>query len=150
MQGVSGSELGAGNFLFNQEPVTHNAGTMSIADGAIMPLGGTIDNTGTIALNGAGATTQLEVIASGITLQGGGQVVLSDSDANVISGTAADVTLTNVDNTISGAGQLGGGLLGPEQPGHDHRHRLARAGHRHGRQHRRQLGNAGGDRARAA
>ncbi|PZV35942.1 beta strand repeat-containing protein, partial [Mesorhizobium kowhaii] len=111
VQGVSASELGAINFLFNQEPVTHNGGTMSIADGAIMPLGGAVDNTGTIALNGAGATTQLEVIASGITLHGGGQVVLSDSDANVISGTAADVTLTNVDNTISGAGQLGGGLL---------------------------------------
>ncbi|MER9426870.1 Ig-like domain-containing protein [Mesorhizobium sp. M0317] len=111
VQGISASGLGAGNFLFNQEPVTHNAGPMSIADGAIMPVGGAIDNTGTIALNGAGSTTQLEVIASGITLHGGGQVVLSDSDANVIFGTAADVTLTNVDNTISGAGQLGGGSL---------------------------------------
>ncbi|MER8753731.1 adhesin, partial [Mesorhizobium sp. M1050] len=111
VHGVSASELGAGNFLFNQEPVTHNAGTMSIGDDAIMPLGGTIDNTGTIALNGAGSTTQLEVIASGITLQGGGQIVLSDSDANVISGAAADNTFTNVDNTISGAGQLGGGSL---------------------------------------
>ncbi|WP_341486571.1 VCBS domain-containing protein [Pararhizobium sp. A13] len=117
VQGVSGSELGAGNFLFNQEPVTHNAGTMSIADGAIMPLGGTIDNTGTIALNGAGSTTQIEVIASGITLQGGGQIVLSDSDANLISGAAADIALTNVDNIISGAGQLGGGLLGLNNQG---------------------------------
>ncbi|WP_210333757.1 Ig-like domain-containing protein, partial [Mesorhizobium sangaii] len=117
VQGVSASGLGAGNFLFNQEPVTHNAGTLSIADGAVMPLGGAVDNTGTIALNGAGATTLLEVIASGITLQGGGQIVLSDSDANVISGTAADVTLTNVDNTISGAGQLGGGLLGLNNQG---------------------------------
>ncbi|MFD2053585.1 VCBS domain-containing protein [Mesorhizobium calcicola] len=117
VQGVVASDLAAGNFLFNQEPVTHNAGTMSIADGAIMPLGGVIDNTGTIALDSAGSTTQLEVIASGITLQGGGQIVLSDSDANVISGTSADVTLTNVDNTISGAGQLGGGLLGLNNQG---------------------------------
>ncbi|WP_210240532.1 Ig-like domain-containing protein [Mesorhizobium sp. B3-1-3] len=117
VQGVSASELGAGNFLFNQESVTHNAGTTSIADGAIMPLGGLIDNTGTIALNDAGATTQIEVIASGITLQGGGQIILSDSDANVISGSAADVTFTNVDNTISGAGQLGGGLLSLDNQG---------------------------------
>jgi len=36
---------------------------------------------------------------------------MSDSDANVISGTLPSVTLTNVDNTISGAGQLGGGQL---------------------------------------
>ncbi|TPK83423.1 hypothetical protein FJ936_21040, partial [Mesorhizobium sp. B2-4-13] len=117
VQGVSASELGAGNFLFDQEPLTHNGGTMSIVDGAIMPLGGTIDNTGTIALNGAGSTTQVEVIASGITLHGGGQIILSDSDANVISGTAADVTLTNMDNTISGAGQFGGGLLGLNNQG---------------------------------
>ena len=40
-------------------------------------------------------------------LQGGGQVMLSDSDENFISGSASGVTLTNVDNTISGAGQLG-------------------------------------------
>ncbi len=31
----------------------------------------------------------------------------------MISGTAADVTLTNVDNTISGAGELGAGPTSP-------------------------------------
>jgi hypothetical protein len=44
-------------------------------------------------------------------LEGGGQVVLSDSSENVISGTVSDVTLANVDNTISGAGHLGGGQM---------------------------------------
>jgi hypothetical protein len=38
-------------------------------------------------------------------------VILSDNDANAIFGTASDVTFTNLDNTISGAGQLGGGQL---------------------------------------
>ena len=70
-----------------------------------------INNLGTIALNGAGATTELELIQHGITLQGGGQVTLSDSGANVIIGTAPDVTLTNADNTISGAGLIGGSQL---------------------------------------
>jgi len=37
--------------------------------------------------------------------------VLSDSDANIISGTSSDVTLNNEDNTISGAGHLGNGEL---------------------------------------
>jgi hypothetical protein len=37
--------------------------------------------------------------------------VLSDSTENTILGTTADVTLTNVDNTISGAGQIGAGQL---------------------------------------
>ena len=109
--GVSAAQLGAGNFVFNEEPVTQNAGTMSIADGAIMPLGGIVENTGTIALNGAGGATQLEVIVNSLTLKGGGQVTLSDSDGNLIFGGAPDAVLNNVDNTISGAGQIGGGQL---------------------------------------
>src|SRR4029078_379273 len=44
-------------------------------------------------------------------LGGGGQVTLSDSGDNVISGTLDSVTLTNVDNTIAGAGQLGAGHM---------------------------------------
>ena len=93
--------------MFNQTPVTNNAGTMTIGDGAMLPLSGIINNTGTIALDSAGNTTTLELIQNGITLQGGGQVILSDSDANFISSAFPGVTLTNVDNTISGAGQLG-------------------------------------------
>jgi len=46
-----------------------------------------------------------------VTLHGGGQIVLSDSDANIISGTSSSVTLDNEDNTISGAGHLGNGEL---------------------------------------
>ncbi len=76
-----------------------------------MPFSGVITNAGTIALNSTGDETDLQLIEHGITLQGGGQVVLSDNSANAISGTASDVTLTNVDNTISGAGQLGAGQL---------------------------------------
>jgi hypothetical protein len=44
-------------------------------------------------------------------LHGGGQVILSDDDHNVISGTASNVVLDNVDNRISGAGQIGGAQL---------------------------------------
>ena len=51
----------------------------------------------------------LELIEHGITLQGGGQLTLSDNAWNVILGTDPSVTLTNVDNTISGAGQIGEG-----------------------------------------
>ena len=84
---------------------------MVISDGAILPLSGIIDNTGTIELNSTGSGTLLQLIQHGITLQGGGQVILSDSGDNVISGTVDDVTLTNVDNTISGAGQIGAGQM---------------------------------------
>ncbi|MEV8650736.1 Ig-like domain-containing protein, partial [Mesorhizobium ciceri] len=117
LDGVHSSALTGSNFVFDQTPVINNAGTMSIGDGALLPLSGTINNTGLISLDSAGNDTLLQLIQHGITLQGGGQIVLSDSDANMISGTAADVTLTNVDNTISGAGQLGGGLLGLNNQG---------------------------------
>ncbi|HZN84939.1 MAG TPA: hypothetical protein VFC01_35380, partial [Mycobacterium sp.] len=109
--GVDAAALGASNFAFNQEPVTNNPDTMVVSDGAMLPLGGIVNNTGTIALDSDGAETKLELIQHGITLQGGGQFTLSDSGGNVILGTDPSVTLTNVDNTISGAGQLGGGQM---------------------------------------
>ena len=109
--GVSAAELGSSNFIFNAEPTTENAGTMTIGDGAIMPLGGIIDNTGTIELNGGGQGAELEVIVNGMTLQGGGHLVLTDDANNLIIGGSAVAAFTNVDNTISGAGELGGGLM---------------------------------------
>src|SRR5207248_2166459 len=99
------------DFVFNHLPVTHNAGNMVISDGAILPLSGIIDNTGTIELNSAGGGTSLELIEHGISLEGHGQVTMSDSSENFIFGTASDVTLTNVDNTITGAGHLGDGVM---------------------------------------
>ena len=109
--GVDAGALGENNFVFDQEPITHNAGTMVVSDGAMLPLSGIINNTGTIALNSVGAETELELIQHGITLQGGGQLTLSDSAGNAIFGTDPGVTLTNVDNTISGAGQIGEGQM---------------------------------------
>ena len=109
--GTDAASLSAGNFIFNQEPTTSNAGAMTISDGAMLPLGGTIDNTGTIALNSTGDETDLEVLVNSVTLQGGGQVTLSDNSQNVIFGGASSATLTNVDNTISGAGQIGQGQM---------------------------------------
>ena len=111
VQGVHAADLGAANFEFNVEPVTVNAGTMTIADGAILPLGGVVENSGTIALGSTGNGTQLEVLVESLTLQGGGHVVLSDDSHNVIFGGAANATLDNVDNTISGAGQIGAGQM---------------------------------------
>ena len=108
---VPGSSLSANNFVFDHTPALINTGTLTISDGALLPLSGIITNTGTIALDSTGNEAHLELIQNGITLQGGGQVVLSDSDENLISGTAPSVTVTNIDNTIFGAGQLGTGQM---------------------------------------
>ncbi|MBR1179847.1 VCBS domain-containing protein, partial [Bradyrhizobium sp. KB893862 SZCCT0404] len=111
LNGVHAADLTASNFVFDRTPVTENSGTMAISDGAMLPLSGDINNTGIIELNSSGDVTNLQLIQHGITLEGGGAVVLSDSTGNVIEGTAADVTLTNVDNIISGAGHLGNGFM---------------------------------------
>nr|WP_283817494.1 VCBS domain-containing protein [Bradyrhizobium liaoningense] len=111
LNGVHSADLTANDFVFDQTPTTNNPGTMTVGDGALLPLSGDINNTGTIELNSTGDKTDLQLIQHGITLQGGGTVLLSDSSGNVIEGTVSDVTLTNVDNTISGAGHLGNGLM---------------------------------------
>jgi hypothetical protein len=81
---------------------------MTVSDGATLPLDGTIDNAGTIAINSTGDVTEIQITGSGATLVGGGQVTLSGGAAEIIGTNAADV-LINVDNTISGAGQIGAG-----------------------------------------
>ena len=109
LHGVDAASLTAADFVFNQTPVVTNAGNMVVSDGAVLPLSGTIDNTGTIALNSSGDHTELQIIGNGVTLEGGGQLILSNNAANTIVGTGPSDTLTNVDNTISGAGQIGSG-----------------------------------------
>ncbi|WP_085707965.1 S-layer family protein [Pseudomonas sp. B23(2017)] len=111
VNGVDAAALSAANLMFDVDPITTNTGTITIADGAIMPFGGRIDNSGTIALGSTGSGTDLEILFRGATLSGGGQVVLSDSAQNMIFGGSADTVLTNADNTISGAGQLGAGQM---------------------------------------
>jgi hypothetical protein len=109
--GVEAATLTADDFVFDQTPVTHHSGTMVLGDGSLLPLSGTVENTGTIWLESTGGRTELELIQHGVSFQGGGQILLSDSAGNVITGTAPDVTLTNADNTISGAGSIGEGSL---------------------------------------
>ena len=109
LHGVNAASLTAADFVFNQTPVVDNAGTMAVSDDAILPLGGTINNSGIIALNSTGDQTELQITGDGITLQGAGKLTLSDSSANIIVGTTSTSTLTNVDNTISGAGRIGSG-----------------------------------------
>jgi Ca2+-binding RTX toxin-like protein len=109
--GVHAANLTAANFEFNLEPMMLNTGTMTIANGAILPLGGVIENTGTIALGSTGSETDLQILVESVTLHGGGHVVLSDDANNVIFGGATTATLINLDNRISGAGQIGVGQM---------------------------------------
>ena len=84
-----------------------NATTLTVVDGTELALAGTINNTSVILVDGAKAATAIG-IEGNVTLQGHGQIELSQSNENYIFGTG---TLTNVDNTISGGGDIGNGTL---------------------------------------
>ncbi len=69
-------------------------------------LVGTLNNVGTFLVNSAGSTTDVR-LSGDVTLTGGGTVTLSDNSNNRILGNAGTDRLTNADNLIQGAGQLG-------------------------------------------
>jgi hypothetical protein len=83
--------------------------SLAISDGTILTVSGsTISNTGTITLNAStGNFTALEIASPAVTLTGGGNLTLSDSFYNDIQASSSGSSLTNVNNTISGAGNIG-------------------------------------------
>jgi FecR protein len=83
-----------------------NAGSLSVVDGTELALVGTVDNTGIINVDGATAATAIGIDGT-VTLEGGGHLNLSSSTENYIFGS----TLINVDNTISGGGDIGNGSM---------------------------------------
>ncbi|MCI4678321.1 hypothetical protein K9U39_08040 [Rhodoblastus acidophilus] len=95
------------------------AGAVTIGSGGKLVIGdtttalGTIVNHGEIDLNGT--YNALIIGDGGVTLTGGGKVVLTTTYADLIAGSnpTTATTLHNVDNTISGDGMVGGynGLL---------------------------------------
>ena len=84
---------------------------LEVTDGASLFLEGAIDNTGVIAVDGTGDRTSLVADSGDVTLSGGGSVVLGAAGLNIVTGYTSAMTLTNLDNTISGAGQLGSGTM---------------------------------------
>ena len=90
-----------------------NSGTFSVHDNSTVTLLGTINNTGSIQLNSAGNDTYLRIgnTVYNTSLTGGGTVVMGNHAPNIIVGAAASNVLTNVNNTISGAGNIGDGSM---------------------------------------
>jgi hypothetical protein len=84
-----------------------NAGTINVGNGRTLTVGGTVHNSGTLALDATTKNTRLALNGS-VTLDGGGEVKLSDHAGNLIvhSGNAPAV-LANFDSTIVGSGTLG-------------------------------------------
>jgi hypothetical protein len=88
-----------------------NEGKTVLLNGSVVTVQGEFDNTGEIGFDGFDADTSLVVGAAGVSLSGGGLVILNDVAENIITGVSSAATLTNVDNNLSGAGRLGAGSL---------------------------------------
>ncbi len=121
---ITGGTLSGAN-LYTASAATLDGATngpITLATGSVLTGGfstnttvlGTVNNQGTISLQaGSGANSYLSIGGNTI-LQGGGQITMNDGDANgqpYISQSASNVVLTNVNNTISGAGTIGNGGL---------------------------------------
>ncbi|SHK35502.1 FecR family protein [Bradyrhizobium lablabi] len=92
----------------------NNAGILAITDNSSLTLisAAYINNTGTIELNSTGHNTYLYIDQGFAGFDGGGHVTLSDDTHNIIAAIKSGDQLTNNNNTISGAGEIGrGGLV---------------------------------------
>jgi hypothetical protein len=87
------------------------AGHINVDNSTLLEAGGTLSNSGVITLKSTGNNTDFVALGSGMTLTGGGSIVLGNSSPNRIYGQSASSVLDNVNNTISGAGQLGANQL---------------------------------------
>ncbi len=80
------------------------AGVIQFDNNTDTTIRGTINNSGNIVLNSTGNLTRL-ILGSAVQLTGGGAVnLVGGGNAQIIG----SFTLTNVDNTIQGFGNLGG------------------------------------------
>jgi hypothetical protein len=88
------------------------SGTLQVDSNQGLNLGGELDNAGTVDVSDAGTTNTGIFITGATTLKGSGSIVFSDvaNVHNFIQDNGSAQTLDNVDNTISGAGQIRGQL----------------------------------------
>jgi hypothetical protein len=85
---------------------TAATGVITIGNASTATLDGVTADAGAIFVDSTGSVTSL-LFDKSTTLSGGGVLELSGSKTNIVAGTKASVTLTNMNDTIEGAGKLG-------------------------------------------
>ena len=102
-------DLGNSTLDGSVNTVTNDA-TVVINNDQALYLLGTLTNTGTVSVDSSGYGTDLVAgdsnAAGTVTVTGGGQIVLSDNGNNRIEGYSSSETLINLNNTISGSGDI--------------------------------------------
>jgi hypothetical protein len=104
---TNGTTLNAGDL---GTTVSGNLNNITVEDGSTFEIGqGTFDNSGSVELNSSGTLTAFS-FANSVKLTGGGTIEMSANANNYIKGAGGSSSLENVNNTISGGGNIGGGL----------------------------------------
>lgn len=123
----NGNTLLAGNgSLFNSTGQLRvagqfsNNGTITLTDSSRLEIGGEFSNSGSIVVNTGGLAQSggggVKLTATDSTLSGGGSITLVDggqfigAQPTILDGTPFTHFLTNVDHTVSGTGEFGGGF----------------------------------------
>ncbi|MFO0856195.1 MAG: hypothetical protein U0640_02420 [Phycisphaerales bacterium] len=100
---------GANNTLLN---VTLDSNSvLNVPNNHVTLLQTTMTNRGTMRLNSQGNGTYLRTTGGDVVLNGGGVIEMTNSLANVFDASVINQRLTNMDNTIRGAGQIGTNVL---------------------------------------
>ena len=108
--GTTGLIRGIGAVTLDGVTLTASS-NYQVANNTTTTLANAFTNHGTLKINSGGNTTDLSIKSTGVTLSGGGSILLSNTTANRIVGQTSTTTLTNQDNLIQGSGQLGANLL---------------------------------------
>ena len=100
------------NFNFGGTATTtlDNQGSITVGNNTDFQLSGMVDNSGSISAINTGSAADLEVVGSGATLDGGGTITMSGSNARITG--LAGAVLTIDDQTIQGDGQVGVNSVG--------------------------------------
>ena len=109
LQTQAGGEIDVINGLLSGATIASGS-IVDIDEGGTLTLSGRIANLDLISALGSTGPTTL-AISGAVVLSGGGKVSLSPSANNHIVSAGSGATLSNVDNTIAGAGTIGGVAL---------------------------------------
>ena len=105
LQTQAGGEIDVGFATLSGATIASGS-IVDIKDGGTLALAGRIANSGLISALGSSFSTNL-AISGAVVLSGGGKVSLSPSANNHIVSAGSGATLSNVNNTIAGAGFIG-------------------------------------------
>jgi autotransporter passenger strand-loop-strand repeat protein len=109
LQTLAGGKIDANNGVLSGVTIASGS-IVDINNNGTLALSGRIANSGLISALGSPSFATL-AISGAVVLSGGGKVSLSPSGNNQIVAAPGGGTLSNVNNTIAGAGFIGGGGL---------------------------------------